>query len=154
MALLGAIAFVASPRPPAEAAEGPAKPVVLVVSKERAKPGAALALTYGGDDLQAFVRGIEARLQRRERARWRTTHYLIAAFHNGQPASYPVTQPLAVVDIGIIGPGPDRVRLPQLLKAGRYRICTEMIRVPTGAAAGLPVDQRRFTACAPLTIRR
>jgi len=29
-----------------------------------------------------------------------------------------------------------------------------MIRVPTGAAADVPVDQRRYTACAPLTIRR
>jgi hypothetical protein len=36
----------------------------------------------------------------------------------------PFTEGYAVVDVGIVGPGPDHVRLPDELAAGEHRVCS------------------------------
>lgn len=111
------------------------RPDLMVVDPALAAPGDKLALRFP----EETPRGIAFELHRRTDAGWVTTHWMNSDA-NGR--EYAGTAPAGTegwgsIDVGIGGPGPDRVALPGDIPAGEYRVCT--------ANAG---DE----FCAPLTI--
>ncbi|CAN5374918.1 hypothetical protein BH11ACT8_BH11ACT8_18820 [soil metagenome] len=81
-------------------------------------------------------RGIAFRIDEPDGAGWRPAYYLVAPYSGtGEPTWSHDNR--GTVDIGIGGPGPDRVVVPPVATPGRYRICT---------------DNAAEEACAPITV--
>ena len=96
---------------------------LIVVDPIAAVPGDVVALTFP----QETTRGVLFVLERQVDDGWELQFYLTS---DGPGAGWERTwQParaegLAVEDIGVGGPGPDRVLIPEVAEPGSYRICT------------------------------
>jgi hypothetical protein len=98
-------------------------PNPIVVTPETAKPGQLVALTFP----QSSPRGVAFQLTT-ETAPDRVLYYLTSDWGRPSGEHRPTwTKPeggYGWVDVGINGPGPERVIVPDTIEAGRYRICT------------------------------
>jgi len=99
------------------------RPDLMAVDPDPAAPGELVSLTFP----EQTMRGIAFVLQRRIDGGWETSHLMTS---NANGVDYMDTAPVDteafdVIDVGIGGPGPDSVRLPDGLAAGEYRICTD-----------------------------
>ena len=113
----------------AGAAQAPAdpdaemRPDLLVIDPAQAAPGDVVALTFP----EETTRGILFVLDQPIGDTWVTRFYLTS---NGPGAGWQmswhpvVEQGIAVEDIGVGGPGPDHVPIPEVAEPGSYRICT------------------------------
>ena len=101
-----------------------AKPDSMDVSPQRVRPGGQVALRF--PDHQ--TRGIAFVLDAWENGTWQTRFLLTSdgGSLNWTPTSWTVddTEGRAVPDIGVSGPGPDHVVIPESAAAGSYRLCT------------------------------
>jgi hypothetical protein len=99
------------------------RPDLLVVDPTTAAPGDVVALTYP----QETTRGILFVLDQNVDDAWITRFFLTS---DGPGAGWERTWSpadaggMAVEDIGVGGPGPDRVLVPEVAEPGAYRICT------------------------------
>lgn len=98
------------------------RPDLLVIEPEAAPPGTQLALRFP----EETSRGIAFTLDRRTADGWETTHWMTSdANGDRDPDTIPAgSEGFAVEDVGVGGPGPDHVRLPEELEPGEYRVCT------------------------------
>lgn len=111
------------------------RPELLVVEPDPASPGATVALRFP----EETRRGVCFELDRRDGDGWTTRYLLWSDANGGEPGSVPAdTEGYGCPDVGVSGSGPDRIRLPAEVAAGRHRICT----------ANAPDD-----FCAPIEIR-
>jgi hypothetical protein len=114
----GAVVAPAPANPDAEM-----RPDLLVVEPARAVPGDVVALTFP----EETTRGILFVLDERVGDEWFTRFYLTS---NGPGEGWQMSwhaaggQGVAVEDIGVGGPGPDHVPIPEPAEPGAYRICT------------------------------
>lgn len=112
----------------------PMEPGLLVVEPPVAGPADRLALRFP----QGTLRGIAFQLDRAANRGWETTHLMTSDANGGIAETVPAgAEGWGVDDVGIGGPGPDHVQLPEDVEPGDYRVCT--------ANAGEDF-------CAPLTI--
>lgn len=98
------------------------RPDLLVVEPPVAGPGTEVALRFP----QETSRGIAFQLDRRTADGWETTHWM-SSDANGEQYQDTVaagTEGYGVIDVGVGGPGPDGVVLPDDVEPGEYRICT------------------------------
>jgi hypothetical protein len=96
-------------------------PDAMVVEPSRAKPGEIVSLTYP----DGLDRGILYAIDARSANEWRRASMLISDAAGGRPMWFEADdESVAVEAIGIAGPGPDRVPIPETLEPGEYRICT------------------------------
>jgi len=109
-------------QPPNPAAE--MRPDLLVIEPTTAAPGDVVALTFP----EETMRGILFVLDQRVGDGWVTRFYLRS---NGPGAGWQMSwnaagaaEGIAVEDIGVGGPGPDHVPIPEPAEPGDYRICT------------------------------
>ena len=111
------------------------RPDLMVIEPAVAAPGEELALRFP----EETPRGIAFELHRHGDQGWVRTHWMNSDANGSEYAgTTPVgTEGFGSIDVGIGGPGPDHVTLPDDLPAGDYRVCT--------ANAG---DE----FCAPLTV--
>ncbi|HEY8170673.1 MAG TPA: hypothetical protein VIH24_06195 [Candidatus Limnocylindria bacterium] len=99
------------------------RPDLIVVDPVGAAPGEVVALTFP----QETTRGILFVLEREVGDGWQLQYYLTS---DGPGAGWERTwqaagaDGMAVEDIGVGGPGPDRVLIPDVAEPGSYRICT------------------------------
>ena len=99
------------------------RPDLLVIEPARAAPGDVVALTFPDET----TRGILFVLDQRVGDTWATRFYLRS---NGPGEGWEMSwqaadaQGVAVEDIGVGGPGPDQVPIPEPAEPGEYRICT------------------------------
>jgi hypothetical protein len=93
----------------------PANPIV--VTPESAKPGQLVALTFP----QSSPRGIAFQISS-ESDPGRVLYYLTSDW--GTSGHQPTWGTPGGPDVGISGPGPDHVIIPDPLPDGRYRLCT------------------------------
>ena len=104
----------------------PAQPEGTIgVVPQRAQPGQVVSLHFSAHNR----RGIAFSLDVFDCDSYVTRYYLIAPFGNGstEPSWWSVEDPeggLAWVDIGVGGPGPEWVTIPDDASPGLYRICT------------------------------
>jgi hypothetical protein len=107
------------------------------VSPESTRPGELVAIRF--PDHQ--TRGVAYTLDTWEDHAWTTRFYLTsdAGDLNWTPDWWAVenSEGRGVPDIGITGPGPDHVRIPDTAPAGNYRLCTA--NTPDKACASLTV---------------
>ena len=99
------------------------RPDLLVIDPARAAPGDVVALTFP----EETSRGVLFVFDQRVDDTWVTRFYFTS---DGPGAGWerqwwPAdAEGMAVPDIGVGGPGPDRVLIPDVVEPGSYRICT------------------------------
>lgn len=112
---------VATPAGPADPA-AEVRPDLLVVEPAVAAPGDVVALTFPEES----SRGILFVLEERIGDSW-AHRYNLTSDGPGtgwELAWYLPDANVAIEDIGVGGPGPDRVPIPETAEPGDYRICT------------------------------
>jgi hypothetical protein len=99
------------------------RPDLMVADPEAISPGGVVAVTFP----EETMRGIHFVLEEHVGESWALRYNL---FSDGPGAGWqrswqPATLEAVVVpDIGVGGPGPDRVPIPEPVTSGDYRICT------------------------------
>jgi hypothetical protein len=93
----------------------------MVADRETAAPGDVVELTFPDE----MGRGILYVLEQEVGGVWAYRYGLIATGEGGLPSEWFVAgDDVAVEDIGVVGPGPDRVRIPGTASPGSWRLCT------------------------------
>ncbi|MBW3665893.1 MAG: hypothetical protein KY469_22650 [Actinobacteria bacterium] len=108
------------PRPPEPAPS--MRPDLLVLQPATARPGEFVAMHFP----QVTMRGVAFQLDRRTELGWETVYWLTSDGNGGKPTSIRVGSEgnYGWPDVGVDGPGPDRVLIPHGIEPGRYRLCT------------------------------
>lgn len=97
------------------------RPDLLRPDPPRAVPGQLVALHFP----EQTSRGIAFQLDRRTGGSWTTVAWMTSDGNGDDPVTVTaLADGYGYPDVGVGGPGPDHVRLPQDLLAGRHRICT------------------------------
>jgi len=111
-------------RDPAPAPRLAAKHDSMDVSPQRVRPGGQVALRFPDHQM----RGIAFALDAWEDGSWQTRFHLTSdgGNLNWTPTSWTVddAEGRAVPDVGVAGPGPDHVVIPESAGVGSYRLCT------------------------------
>jgi len=105
--------------PPPPESERP----VIVVTPDVTRPGQVVELGYPDE----LLRGIAFFMRRWEDDRWSEPQFLLisdAAWWTDGSSWHPRASKWAWRTLGVGGPGPDRVRVPDIAEPGSYRICT------------------------------
>jgi hypothetical protein len=96
------------------------RPASMVADRETAAPGEIVELTFPDE----MARGILYVLEEEIGSSWVYRYGLIAS-PDGAPEWFdPTDEAVEVPDIGVLGPGPDRVAIPPDVRPGSWRICT------------------------------
>ena len=98
------------------------RPASMVADREVAAPGDVVALSFPDE----MVRGILFVLEEETGPTWTYRYGLISSGEGGEPGDWfiPGEEDVAIPDIGIAGPGPDRIVIPPDVTPGTWRICT------------------------------
>lgn len=131
-------------------------------------PGEVVELTFP----QETTRGVAFQLDERVEGEWVTTWWMTSDANGDEPLTVAAgTSGYGIEDVGIGGPGPDRVRIHPDTVPGRHRLCTanagedfctEVEVTPTtgsaavGSPAALPPDSMLrddLIVAAPSTVR-
>lgn len=102
------------------------RPELLEVSVSPARPGETIEVRFP----QETDRGIAWVLEGQNDDDWSVLYYLGAALENnnsfGSPSwrSADDNEGIAWADIGVSGPGPDTLTIPDSIDLGTYRLCT------------------------------
>lgn len=97
------------------------RPDLLALDPPRAEPGQLLAMRFP----EGTMRGVAFQLDRRTGEGWEPVAWMTSDGNGGEPITVPAfTEGYAVEDVGVGGPGPDHVRLPDDVPSGEYRVCT------------------------------
>lgn len=104
---------------PAE--EGPFR---LIPSRTEVRAGEEITITINSQQPVSILRGVDSYLECWDGKEWAIRYLLLTAVSSGsKPSAYPYpTTHVAIESIGLIGPGPDAIRLPGDLRPGWYRI--------------------------------
>lgn len=103
--------------------EAQMQPELMVADPVAVSPGGVVGLTFPAGS----NRGVLFVLEQRVGDSWAHRYDLLSDGPGAgwQRSWHPVgAEPIAVDDIGVGGPGPDRVPIPETAEAGDYRICT------------------------------
>lgn len=112
---------VACKQPPSSAHPPDGAHVQLILSVNEAKPGEEITMTIGGPQSTKIIRGLSSYLECWDGSQWMPRFVLIAG--NGSISSaIPFEKHPIVPSIGLDGPGPDKIRLPEVVQPGLYRI--------------------------------
>ena len=122
---IGGCSTVLAPSPPGAPHDPDAqmRPDLIVAEPAQVRPGDVLALTFP----EETMRGVHYVLESRARGTWFHMFDLVAAGEGMlDPESWSPagTEGFAIEDIGVVGPGPDRVRIPEVAEPGMWRVCT------------------------------
>ncbi len=98
------------------------RPDLLVADPTTVEPGSQVSLAFP----QETVRGIVFVLEQRVGDIWAHRFNLTSDGPGpGWTADwFPLDADIAFPDIGVLGPGPDRVPIPEIAEPGEWRICT------------------------------
>lgn len=109
-------------QPPVVEPEPSMAPDLIVLEPTAAAPGDLVAVRFP----QETMRGVAFQLDRRTDDGWETVAWLTSDANGGEPSGVLVAdaEGYAWPDVGIGGPGPDRLRIPDGVAPGPHRICT------------------------------
>jgi hypothetical protein len=97
------------------------QPELLVLDPATAAPGQLVAMRFP----EQTSRGVAFQLDRRTADGWVPVAWMTSDGNGGEPTTVPAfAEGYSVHDVGVRGPGPDHVRLPDDVPPGDYRICT------------------------------
>jgi hypothetical protein len=115
-----------SPSAGAKNPEAQMHPELLQVSASPANPGQTIKVRFP----EETFRGIAWALEEQDGNSWNVRYYLIATTDgdgsSGSPSWWPANDPKGQTweDIGVGGPGPDTLIIPDSIRPGTYRLCT------------------------------
>ena len=96
------------------------RPASMLADRDTVAPGEIVELTFPDEK----ARGILYVLEEEVGGTWAYRYGLIAGA-NGVPDWFdPTQEDRPIEDIGVMGPGPDRVVIPPVASPGSWRICT------------------------------
>jgi hypothetical protein len=99
-------------------------PPLIVVTPDVARPGQVIELRYP----TKILRGVPFVLSRWDDGQWSEPQFLLlshrAWWANGPAWSARGSERWSWRDLGVGGPGPDRLKVPEIAEPGSYRICT------------------------------
>jgi hypothetical protein len=98
-------------------------PPLIVVTPNVARPGQVVELRYPN----GLPRGLALFMSRWESDRWSEPQFLLfsdAAWWTDGPSWHPRGSNWSWRNLGVGGPGPDRIKVPEVAGSGVYRICT------------------------------
>ena len=123
--LVAGCSAVLAPSPPGAPADPDAemRPDLIVADPAQVAPGDVLSLTFP----QETMRGIHFVLESQARGAW--FHMFDLTSDGPGPGWEPRWSAagaagFAVEDIGVVGPGPDHVVIPDVAEPGTWRVCT------------------------------
>lgn len=121
-ALLSACVRQPEPEPSHPVADPNAQmqPEVMLVEPARARPGEIVSLTFTAPK----DRGVAYAIELETDDGWQRLHLMVSDANGGEPRWFEAGEEPIVEAVGIAGPGPDRVPIPDVLPPGDYRICT------------------------------
>lgn len=97
------------------------RPDLLTLDPSPAAPGQLVTMHFP----EQTSRGVAFQLDRRAGDGWEPVAWMTSDGNGGEPVTVPAfTDGYGVNDVGVSGPGPDHVRLPDDVSSGGYRICT------------------------------
>ena len=97
------------------------RPASMVADRDVVAPGDVVQLTFPDE----MARGIHFVLEEETGLTWTYRYGLISSGADGAPGWFdPMDADTAVPDIGVVGPGPDRIIVPEEAQPGSWRICT------------------------------
>lgn len=101
-------------------------PDLIEVEPSVAAPGEEVSIFFPEETL----RGVHFVLEGQQEEEWKLRYHLLSDWGGErEPESFPAeTMEVQVEDIGISGPGPDAVLIPDDAPPGQYRICTGNMR--------------------------
>lgn len=115
-----------SPERPAGPYDQAAKmrPDLVVADPASATAGEAVELTWPEETL----RGVAWTLEEQDGSSWQVRYFLTSRWESdgGAPSWWAVSEGEGTgwADIGVSGPGPDLLQIPDTAPAGQYRLCT------------------------------
>lgn len=103
-------------------ADAEMRPDLIQATPDPATPGQVVELTFPRETM----RGIAFVLEKRSGETWAWRYVLTSSPADSQrdPAWSPANDHQGWEDLGVGGPGPDRVVIPETAESGDYRICT------------------------------
>jgi hypothetical protein len=97
------------------------RPASMVADREMAAPGEVVELRFPDQ----MVRGIMFVLEQEVGSTWVYRYLLLSDANGGVPQWFGADrEDVAVEDVGMGGPGPDRVVIPDVAEPGSWRLCT------------------------------
>lgn len=106
----------------------------MTITPVAASPGQRIALRFP----ESYRRGVRFSLAAWTGQGWELRYYLVSGRGSGSPASewwsVEDREGRGWPDIGIVGPGPDYVMIPNTAPRGTYRLCTANATVPEACA--------------------
>jgi hypothetical protein len=100
----------------------------MTIAPAAASPGQRIALRVP----TGYMRGVAYSLAAAKGGSWEVRYYLISGRGSGSPApewwSVEDSEGHGWPDVGIRGPGPDYVMIPNTALSGKYRLCTANAR--------------------------
>lgn len=120
-ATLAACASVVPAGTPHEATAAVFRPASMVADRESAAAGDVVELRFPDQ----MVRGIMFVLEQEVGSTWVYRYLLLSDANGGEPQWFTADrEDVAIEDVGIAGPGPDRVVIPDVAAPGSWRLCT------------------------------
>lgn len=98
------------------------RPDLMVATPATVAAGSTLELRFP----QPTVRGIGFMLERPVDGAWVLAYQLLAAQPGEQPSWAEADAEIMIAAIGILGPGPDLLLVPDSAPPGDYRLCTNL----------------------------
>jgi hypothetical protein len=128
MVALGMVVMVASCNSPEGSSSTPPRdpgPRLIVIEPDVARPGQVVELRYP----KGLQRGVPFFMSRRVNDHWSEPEFLLISDAGGKWTNGPWWYPRGSDkwgwdDLGVSGPGPDRIKVPDVAEPGSYRICT------------------------------
>jgi len=96
------------------------RPEVMLVEPAHARPGEIVAVTFTAPT----GRGVLYAIEHETDSGWQRLHLMVAAVNGGEPTWFEAGEDPIVGAVGVDGPGPDRIPIPDVVPPGDYRICT------------------------------
>lgn len=96
----------------------------LIPSRTEVRAGEEITITISSQQPVSILRGVDSYLECWDGKEWAIKYLLLTAVSSDSKPSahpYPATN-VAIESIGLIGPGPDAIRLPGDLRPGWYRL--------------------------------
>jgi hypothetical protein len=101
------------------------RPDEMVIDPNETSPGALVAVAY----VTGWDRGVLYAIDAQGRAGWERRFMLISDANGAEPTWFRNGDAgVAVEMVGIVGQGPDHVRIPDVMAPGTYRLCTANAR--------------------------
>ena len=93
----------------------------MIVAPDRARGGEVVSVSFPDEPDRGILFALDAQID----GEWARMFLLVSDANGGEPRWYRSDDSAAVIEaVGVAGPGPDHVVIPEVASPGTYRLCT------------------------------